>query len=206
MYLPPHFREERADVLRQLIRGYPLGTLVTLAADGLRADHIPSLLEEDPAPLGTLRGHVARANPVWREFDGRVQALVVFQGPQAYVSPSWYPTKRETGRVVPTYNYVVVHAYGVLRAVDDSKWLRGLVERLTSRFEEARTHPWQLDDAPADYVKGQLKGIVGVEIAVTRLIGKWKTSQNRPAADRAGVACGLREAGDANSAAMAAQV
>src|SRR6266700_94994 len=158
------------------------------------------------ARLGTLRGHVARDNPVWRDFSKDVQALLVFQGPKAYITPSWYPTKRETGKVVPTYNYIVVHAYGPLRVVEDRAWLRGLVERLTNRHEAARPQPWKITDAPGDYIEKMLGAIVGIEVPVARLLGKWKASQNRPPADRDGVVRGLGEIDDADAAAMAGLV
>lgn len=204
MYLPAHFEETRSEVLHGLIREHPQAVLVTLGVvDGLNANHIPFELDPAPAPFGTLRAHVARSNPVWRDFSRDVEALVVFQGPQAYVSPSWYPTKKETGKVVPTYNYIVVHASGPLQVIDDPAWLRGLVGRLTNRFEAASTQPWQVADAPADFVDQMLGAIVGLEMPVTKLIGKWKASQNRSAADRHGVAAGLREIGDAEAAAMA---
>ena len=203
MYMPSHFREERVDVLHDLIRAYPLGALVTLTPGGLNANHIPFLVDADSRPFGTLRGHVARGNPVWRDFDSRVEALVVFQGPRTYITPSWYATKRQTGKVVPTYNYMVVHAYGTLRAVEDAAWLRGLVGRLTAKFEAAMAQPWQVSDAPADFIENQLKAIVGIEIPITRLLGKWKASQNRPTTDRQGVVGGLRETNEANAAAMA---
>lgn len=206
MYLPSHFREDRIDVLRALVSTHPLGTLVTLGADGLNANHVPFLFDADPAPFGTLRGHVARANPVWREFSRDVEALAVFQGPQAYVTPSWYRTKQETGRVVPSYNYMVVHAYGTMRAVEDAPWLRDLVGRLTDRFEAARAQPWRLSDAPEDFIARQLKAIVGIEIPVIRILGKWKISQNRTQADRAGVVQGLLEDGDAGAASMAGHI
>lgn len=203
MYLPSQFREERIDVLHELIRRHPLGTLVTLCAGGLVANHIPLLVDPYPPPFGSLHGHVARANPVWCDSDADVEALVVFRGPQAYITPSWYRTKQETGKVVPTYNYMAVHAYGTLRAVEDATWLRDLVGRLTATFEAARTRPWQVSDAPADFIEKQLGAIVGIEIPVSRLLGKWKVSQNRPAADRAGVVRGLRETADAQAAAIA---
>lgn len=196
MYLPRHFEETRVEVLHALIREYPLGTLVTLGADGLNANHIPIEIDPEPAPFGTLRGHVARANPVWRDSIADVEALVVFQGPTAYVSPSWYPSKRETGKVVPTYNYAVVHAYGRLCSIEDPAWLRRFVERLTGRFESGRAEPWQVADAPESYIDAQLRAIVGIEIPITRLLGKWKVSQNRSALDRAGVVDGLK--GNAN--------
>ena len=203
MYLPAHFEETRIDVLHQLIRDHPLAALVTLGSDGLSANHIPFEVDAQPAPFGTLRGHVARANPVWRDCSGDVDALVIFQGVHAYVSPAWYPTKQETGKVVPTYNYIVVHAYGALRIVEDPAWLRALVGRLTDRFEAARANPWKVTDAPADFVEKQVRAIVGVEIPVRRLLGKWKVSQNRPATDREGVVRELRASADRDAATMA---
>lgn len=203
MYLPSHFEENRIDVLHELVRQYPLGSLVTLASQGLSANHLPFELDAAPAPYGTLRGHVARANPVWRDYSRETEALVIFHGPQVYISPSWYETKKQTGEVVPTYNYAVVHAYGPMRIVEDRPWLRGLVTRLTERFESARPAPWQVSDAPQDFIEKQLGAIVGIEIAISKIFGKWKASQNRPAADRAGVVEALGAATDADSAAMA---
>ena len=203
MYLPSHFAETRAEVVQELIRAHPLGTLVTAGPGGLEANHIPFEYDPRAGAFGTLRAHVARANPVWREFSSAVEALVVFQGPQVYITPSWYRTKAETGKVVPTFNYIVVHAYGAMRAIEDRAWLRDFVGGLTQRFESARPQPWAITDAPEEFIATQLGAIVGIEIAVTRLIGKWKTSQNRPASDRAGVVAGLRETGDAGAQAMA---
>jgi len=193
VYLPAHFEETRPEVLHQIIRNYPLGTLVTLASDGLTANHLPFEYDPQPAPFGTLRCHVARGNSVWKDFDARTPALAIFSGPQAYISPSWYEAKREHGKVVPTYNYFVVHAYGPMRVIEDPQWLHGLVSRLTERFESSRPQPWAVADAPADYIERQLGAIVGLEIPITRLIGKSKASQNRSAADQAGVVHGLRE-------------
>ncbi|HMH18435.1 MAG TPA: FMN-binding negative transcriptional regulator [Burkholderiales bacterium] len=203
MYTPSHFEETRVAVLHQLIREHALATFVTLGPEGLNANHIPFEIDPEPAPFGTLRGHVARSNPVWRDFSKDIEALLVFQGPQAYITPSWYPTKKETGKVVPTYNYIVVHAYGPLRPIEDRVWLRNLVERLTNRYEAARVEPWKITDAPADYIETMLGAIVGIEIPVTRLVGKWKASQNRPPVDRKGVISGLNEIGDADAATMA---
>ncbi|ODU97929.1 MAG: transcriptional regulator [Rubrivivax sp. SCN 70-15] len=190
MYLPAHFEQKDVQALHALMRAHPLATLVTTAADGPTADHLP--LEYDAAS-GTLRGHVARANPLWRHADGQ-PVLAVFGGPQAYVSPGWYPSKAATHKVVPTWNYTVVHAHGRLRAVDDAPWLRALVGRLTDRFEAERAappEPWSVADAPEDYIAQMLRAIVGIEIGVERLLGKWKVSQNRSEADRLGVAAGL---------------
>jgi transcriptional regulator len=204
MYIPAHFDESRPEVLHELIATHPLGTLVTLGSAGLNANHIPFELAPEPGPLGTLRGHVARANAVWQDFSASVDALAIFQGPQAYITPSWYDeTKPASGRVVPTYNYCVVHAYGPLRVIDDRAWLRGMVERLTRRFEASRPDAWQVSDAPADFIEKQLAAIVGIEIPIARAFGKWKVSQNRPAADRAGVVAGLQAAGSAEANAMA---
>ena len=206
MYLPKHFEETRIEVLHALVRAHPLGALVTLGAGGLEANHIPFEIDSDPAPFGTLRGHVARANPVWRELSRGADALAIFQGAATYVSPSWYPTKQEGGKVVPTWNYAVVHAYGPLRAVDDPAWLRAFVERLTNRHESGRTAPWHVTDAPADYVGKMVTAIVGIELPVARFVGKWKASQNRTAQDRAGVVAGLEQDGGDAARAMAALV
>ena len=203
MYLPAHFNEQRAELLRELIREQPLGTLVTLGAEGLNANHVPFEFDAEPAPLGTLRCHVAWSNPVWRDFLPAVEALVIFQGPKAYVSPSFYPSKQVTGEVVPTYNYVIVHGYGAMKIIHDREWLRGLVTRLTNRFEAGRPAPWRVTDAPAAFIDKQLGAIVGIEIALTKLNGKWKVSQNRPVDDRKGVIEGLTERGDMESAAIA---
>jgi transcriptional regulator len=196
MYNPPLFKEDRVPVLHELIRARPFATLVTLGPGGLGADHIPLELDPEPAPLGTLRGHVARANPLWRDHRRDVEVLAVFHGPEGYVSPAWYPSKQETGKVVPTWNYAVVHAYGPLRAIEDREWLRALVTRLTDRHEAGRADPWRVTDAPDDFVQAMLNGIVGLEIPITRLEGKWKMSQNRNAADRAAVVQALRSEGD----------
>lgn len=206
MYQPAAFREERIEVMHALIRSHPLATLVTQAADTLEANHLPLLIDAEPAPLGTLRGHVARANPLWRQLHEGHEALAVFQGPQAYVTPSWYPAKRETGKVVPTWNYAVVHARGSLVVHDDRAWLRDLVSNLTDRQEAPLAQPWGVGDAPADYIEQMLGAIVGIEIRITRLEGKWKVSQNRGAADREGVVAGLMERGDAAARDMAALV
>lgn len=191
MYLPKHFEETRVDVLHGLIRAYPFGALVTQTPGALDANHIPFEVDPDPCPFGTLRGHVARANPVWRQALPRLEALVIFQGPDTYISPSWYPTKRTTGKVVPTWNYALVHAHGVPRFIDDRAWLRAFVEKLTDRHEARRQEPWKVTDAPADYIDRQVGAIIGLEIPITRLIGKWKVSQNRSPEDRAGVVEGL---------------
>ena len=203
MYVPAQFEETRLEVLHDLVRNHPLATLVTLDRAGLNANHIPMELNPEPQSLGTLRGHVSRANPMWREFSSDVPALAIFQGPEIYITPSWYQTKQESGKVVPTWNYAVVHAYGPLRIVEDPGWLRALVGRLTDRHEADRAEPWEVADAPNDYIEGQLRGIVGIEIPVERLIGKWKVSQNRPEVDRQGVSRGLQELRKPGAACMA---
>lgn len=203
MYVPSHFEETRTEVLHRLVHDHPLAALIAYTPDGLEANHVPLELEPGLGPLGTLRGHVARANPMWRTASSAVEALAIFQGPDHYVSPGWYATKRETGKVVPTWNYAVVHAYGPLRVIDDPVWLHALVERLTARHEAGRAAPWQVTDAPADYIAATSRGIVGIEIPITRIVGKWKVSQNRTEADRAGVADGLQAEGALAATAMA---
>jgi len=203
MYVPQHFAEPRPEVLHELMRQRPLATLVTLSSDGLNANHIPLHLSDAPEPLGTLRGHVARANPVWHDLTEGVETLAIFHGPDAYISPNWYPTKAETGRAVPTWNFAVAHAYGNLRVVDDPRWLRSHLAEMTRQHEAALPQPWQLDDAPADYTDKLIGAVVGIELVITRLLGKWKTSQNQPPQNRAGAAHGLRESGRPEALAMA---
>ncbi len=205
MYLPAHFRQDDPAALRALIRAHPLGMLARFGAGGLSADPLPFLHDDAPAPHGVLRAHVARANPLWRELDGG-EVMVIFQDPGSYVTPAWYPTKDETGKVVPTWNYVCVQAWGVARAIEDRAWLRAFVERLTNIHESGRAAPWRVDDAPADYIERMLGAIVGIEIPVARMQGKWKASQNRGAAERQGVVEGLRARGDETSLRMAGLV
>lgn len=206
MYIPKHFAEPEIAVLHQLMRAYPLSTLVTLSPSGLNADAIPLHLSPEPSPFGTLRGHVARANPLWKDTMGNTEVLAIFHGPDAYITPSWYPTKAETGKAVPTWNYAVAHAYGTLRVVEDSAWLRAHLDALTAHNEAAFPEPWQLDDAPPDFIEKMMGAIVGVEIVITRLIGKWKTSQNQSAQNQAGVVCGLRTGTHPEALAMAALI
>jgi len=201
VYVPPAFREERPDVLQEAIRATRLAILVSEGPEGLIASHVPMLLDAAAGTHGTLLGHIARANPQWRTKAAEVEGLAIFPGPDAYVSPNWYATKRETGKVVPTWNYVAVHAYGRLVFFDDREELRALVTRLTATHEAAFPAPWAVSDAPADFIAAQLKGIVGFRLAITRLEGKWKMSQNRPEADRLGVIEGLsRQKGEAQAA------
>lgn len=202
MYEVAAFRETRVEVMHALIRAQPLATLVTVSGGIAEANHLPLLIDPDPAPNGSLRGHVARANPLWRQPpEGGV--LAVFQGPQTYVTPSWYPSKREHGKVVPTWNYAVVHVRGPLVVHDDREWLRDLVSRLTVSQEAGRSQPWGVGDAPAEYIDRMLGAIVGIEIPVTSIEGKWKVSQNRAQTDRDGVVAGLCERGDAEALQMA---
>ena len=205
MYLPAAFRDDRIESQHELIRSHPLATLITAGAGGLMANPLPFLLHADGGDKGVLRAHLARANPQCRELQSVDEALVVFQGPQAYVSPSLYASKREHGKVVPTWNYATVHAWGRPRLIDDKGWLRALVEALTRIHEAPRSEPWAVDDAPADYIDSMLQAIVGLEIPIARIEGKWKVSQNRPPADRQGVADGLGGDGEAGRA-MAALV
>lgn len=209
MYQPPHFQETRPDVLHGLIRAHPLGLLVSNGTEGPIANAIPflldapSLLNADVPPNGRLRAHLAKANPQWRLLADNPLApvLVVFQGADAYVTPSWYETKRETGKVVPTWNYAIVQVRGIVTVIEDQDWLAGQISDLTMSQEGSRSAPWAVTDAPAPFIQSQIKGIVGLEIEITEINGKWKVSQNRPAADRVGVAEGL-ESETANSADM----
>jgi len=195
MYVPAAFEETRVEVLHALMRAHPLATLVTQSEHGLNANHIPLQLEATPPACGVLVGHVARANPVVADLARGGELLALFHGPQAYVTPTWYATRQETGRVVPTWNYAVVHAYGVARLVDDRAWLRAKLDALTAEHEARSPAPWALAEAPADFTERLLGAIIGFELVITRLIGKWKMSQNQPPHNRAAVAQGLRAAG-----------
>lgn len=207
MYLPKHFEQPDTDAVARLLVAHPLATLAWNSADGLTAEHLPLMWDrgDGDGAHGTLRGHVARANPVWREAAG-TEVLAAFQGPQAYVTPSWYPSKADTAKVVPTWNYAVVHVRGTLHVTEDAGWLRALVGRLTDVHEAPRAHRWQIDDAPADYIEQMLRAIVGIEIEVAQLQGKWKVSQNRSSSDREGVAAGLSSLDTDQASAMAALV
>jgi len=195
MYLPKHFAEDDIAEMHALMRARPLATLVSHGPDGLDANHVPLLLA-DAAPHGKLQGHVARANPLWQ--PGRVtgEVLVVFQGDESYISPSGYATTAEHGKVVPTWNYTAVHAYGELRVIDDPDWIFAQVSALTATSEAALPQPWAVTDAPADYIGKMLGAIVGIEITITRLLGKWKVSQNQPAVNQASLIAALEKAGD----------
>ena len=212
MYLPAHFEESRTEVLHALMREHPLGVRGREArrpGDGgavhIGANALPFHFAADRGPHGTLRAHVARANPVWHTARTDADVLVVFQGPQTYVSPGWYATKKDTGKVVPTWTYVLVEARGRLVVRDDAAWVHTLVSTLTDTHEATQPTPWQVTDAPADYIAATLRAIVGIEIELTSLQGKWKVSQNRSAVDRAGVVQGLTAIGQEASAALVDQ-
>lgn len=191
MYQPLLFKETRLDVLHALIRAHPLGLLISNGPDGPEANPLPFLLDAEPAPYGRLRAHLARANPQWRMLSESPEALIVFQGVDSYITPSWYATKQETGKVVPTWNYAMVQARGRVRVMDDAEWLAGQIAELTAGHESGRAEPWHVTDAPDAFIAAQIRGIVGLEIEITQIEGKWKVSQNRPIADRVGVAEGL---------------
>ena len=192
MYQPPHHREDRLDVLHALIRAHPLGMLISVGPDrSPEANVIPMLLDEGRGEKGILKCHVARANPQWKMLADNGNVLVVFQGAQSYITPSWYQTKLETGKVVPTWNYAMVQVRGQARVHEDREWLGEQIRQLTRSQEGGREKPWAVEDAPATFIDAQIKGIVGVEIDITSIEGKWKVSQNRPVADRAGVVQGL---------------
>ena len=189
MYNPKHFEESRPEVLEALMAGHPLATIITQGADGLEANHVPLSARKTESGQWILEGHVARANDLWQRAGQDI--LVVFQGPQTYISPAWYASKKEHGKVVPTWNYAVVHAHGKMQAHDDPVWLQTFLTRLTETHERRVSSTWKIGDAPDDYIEQLKKAIVGIEIPITRIIGKWKTSQNRPPADRVGVKAAL---------------
>ncbi len=203
MYVPAHFAETDVAMMHALMRARPFATLVTHGPHGLSANHLPLLLVEGPTPDGRLNGHVARANPLWRAAAAGIDALAIFHGPAHYISPSAYATKAETGRVVPTWNYAVVHAHGRLRAIDDADWLVSHLDALTTTHEAGQSTPWAVTDAPADFTAKLIGAVVGIEFAITRLDGKWKASQNQPAVNQASLIATLDARGDADSAAMA---
>lgn len=203
MQQPPIFREHRVDVMRGLMRAHPFATIVSAATGLLTADHIPLVLHEEEGEHGTLRGHIAVSNPLFRETTGPIEVLTIFQGPQTYVTPSWYAAKREHGKVVPTWNYVVVHTRGTLAFTRETPWLLRHLADLTAQHESHRPEPWAVSDAPDDFIARQLKGLVGFEIAIKALQGTWKVSQNKPLADWTGVRDGLQQAGGDEAIAIA---
>lgn len=203
MYVPSSFEENRPAVLHELMDRNPLATVVAVTADGIQANHIPVMHEIGAGSLGTLRGHIAKANKIWRNVKDGAEVLAIFQGASHYISPNWYPSKFENGQVVPTWNYTVVHARGRLTWIHDARWLREFLDSLTERHERGSAGPWRVSDAPPKYIEGMLGAIVGFEIALEKLAGKWKLSQNRNAADRAGVVAALSELPDEESRRMA---
>ena len=202
MYLPKLHEERDLATLHALVRAHPLGTWATQAAEGILMNHIPFLLHPTRGEFGTLECHVARANPVWKSFSTRTESVIAFQGPETYISPSWYASKALHGKVVPTWNYAVVHVHGIPTLLEESRLLQQL-EQLTLEHESDRPLPWKVTDAPAEFIRHMSQQIVGIEIPVTRIIGKWKVSQNRSADDRRGVVAGLEQNADEASAAMA---
>jgi len=201
MYIPDHFAVEQLEALHRLLREHPLGTLVRHGPDGLDADHLPFEFDAAAGPHGLLSAHVARANPVWQHCADGTPVLVIFHGAQAYVSPNWYPSKHAAHRQVPTWNYETVHAHGLLTVRDDERFVRGLVARLTRRHEAAEARPWKMGDAPPEFIEGMLRSIVGIDIALTSLVGKSKLSQNKATPDRQGAADALEALGHAELAA-----
>jgi transcriptional regulator len=196
MYTPKAFEVDDLALLQAAMKASELATLVTNTTRGLVATHLPLMLDESRGPYGTLVGHVSRANLQWKESDPKFEGLIIFLGPETYVTPNWYPAKQETGRVVPTWNYAAIHAYGFPTFFEDTERLRVVVTELTRKHEASFTAPWQVSDAPAAYIDSQLKAIVGFEFPILRLEGKQKFNQNRPREDRAGVVSGLRAMGD----------
>jgi transcriptional regulator len=217
MYTPNSFHENRPEVLHELIRAYPLGAIVTQTASGLDANHIPFYFDPQVnsqgesasefqgalSGKGSLLGHVARQNPIWQNLQEGTRVMVLFQGPSAYISPSWYPTKMEHGRVVPTWNYVVVHVHGILRVHDDPNWVWRQMNLLTRQMENSREAPWAVSDAPMEYLDRLMAGIVGMELIIDRIEGKWKVSQNQQPANRAGAIAGLEATGEPSCLEMA---
>ena len=202
MYEPPLHRNENLQELHALIRERVFGLLISNGTEGLVANSVPFVLDPAVSRLGTLKVHIARANSQWRDLEASPDALVVFQGRDHYITPSWYATKRETGKVVPTWNYTMVQAKGRAKVMDDA-WLSQQIGELTAALEQRRAQPWAVGDAPADFVAMQRRAIVGIEIEILDIRGKWKTSQNRNAADRAGVVAGLEALGNEGARAMA---
>ncbi len=195
MYVPDDFREARQEVLQAFLERHPLATLVAMTGSGLVAHHVPLRAQLAAPGGGVLRGHIARANTLWRELQPDAEVLAVFTGADSYVSPNWYPSKAEHGKAVPTWNYAAVHIGGRIRFIQEAAWLRDFVTSLTEANEQGRPDPWHVSDAPADYIDGMVRAIVGFEIKVSSVVGKFKGSQNRSAADRAGVRSALRAAG-----------
>lgn len=206
MYIPKHFSEPNIDALHALMRAYPLATFVSMSEHGLNANHIPLHLDAAKGTHGTLSGHVARAYPLWKEIANNNQMLAIFQGPDAYVTPSWYASKAQTGMVVPTWNYVAVHAHGRVKVIEDKEWLRAHLSSLTADQEAKFKQPWQIEDAPADFIDKLMGAVVGIEMEITHLTGKWKVSQNQSVENQLGVIQGLRERNIPEQCEMAAVI
>lgn len=203
MHQPPLFREDRIEVMHDLMRAYPFATAVTAGSEGIVANHLPFVLKSDSGERGVLHAHVARENPLWQSAGAETEILIIFQGPDHYITPSWYPSKKEHEKVVPTWNYAVVHAYGTLSVQHEADWLRKHIEDLVTQQEAEQRDPWAIGDAPDDFIAAMIKGIVGLEIQIDRLEGKWKVSQNRGEQDRVGVVQGLKSAGTTHALEMA---
>ncbi|HYD59247.1 MAG TPA: FMN-binding negative transcriptional regulator [Noviherbaspirillum sp.] len=203
MYTPRQFEETRIDVLHRLMKAHPLAALVTLGDSGLLVNHVPFLIDDTEGQFGTLKAHIPRANPVWRQLSDSVEAVAIFQGPESYITPSWYPSKHADGKAVPTWNYAVVHAHGHPRVIEDAQWLLNHLTELTDEHEADQALPWRVSDAPRDYTDRLIEALVGIEIPISRIFGKWKVSQNRSRSDRLGVAAGLESRADERSREMA---
>ena len=203
MYFPSYFDESRLPVLQEFMQRHPFAAVVANIPTGIEANHVPLILDPARGKFGTLRGHIARANPMWRQAAAGTEMLAIFQGSSHYISPNWYPSKKEDARVVPTWNYVVVHTRGSIEWFSDPAWLRGLLEVTTNLHERAYQNPWKISDAPDEYLQGMLGAIVGFEIPIDAVSGKWKLSQNRSAADRAGVVSALGGHAEASAQEMA---
>jgi transcriptional regulator len=206
MYIPKHHEELDLAVLHSLIKAHPLGAWVIQSEGELVVNHIPLLLDARRGKHGTLVGHVARANPAWKSFSTTCNSVVIFQGAESYITPSWYPSKHEHGKVVPTWNYAVVHAHGMPRAIGDRDWLLEHLTQLTHEHESKQALPWKLSDAPQDFIRRMMQAIVGIEIPIDKLVGKWKVDQDSADADKLGVVAGLMGRGDSPSKEMAALV
>lgn len=206
MYVPSQFEAPSTDAMHELIRQHPLAAVIANGAEGLVANHIPLLLLPKANTSGVLQGHIARANPMWKQIGEASSVLAIFQGGQHYITPQWYPSKQSHGKVVPTWNYAVVHVHGVIRWRQEPDWLLAMVTALTNQQEAATKAPWQVSDAPPDYISKMLDAIIGFEIEISEMIGKWKVSQNRNEADQQGVVEGLKELGTDASLAMSKEI
>lgn len=191
MYQPPMFNEERIDVMQMMMKNHPFASLVSMQAGKINADHLPLVVHPELAEKGVLRGHISRANPMSKQLDTSIEVLVMFNGPHHYITPSWYPSKAEHQKVVPTWNYIVVHARGKIKFITDTDWMLAHLNELTKRNEKGRKSPWKVADAPVEFITRQFRGIIGIEIEITDLQGTWKTSQNKSEPDHQGVISGL---------------